>query len=68
MRWARQRAGEPAGTSMPGWNTARIATILLLVLAAAAIGLAVIGLTVVAAVSLGIVLLTSRVLHWGVSA
>jgi uncharacterized integral membrane protein (TIGR00698 family) len=29
---------------------------------------AVIGLTVVAAVSLGIVLLTSRVLHWGVSA
>jgi hypothetical protein len=28
----------------------------------------VIGLTVVAAVSLGIVLLTSRVLHWGVSA
>jgi uncharacterized integral membrane protein (TIGR00698 family) len=29
---------------------------------------AVIGLTVVASVSLGIVLLTSRVLHWGVSA
>src|SRR6202167_701308 len=46
MRRARQRAGEPPGTSMPGWNTARIATILLLVLAAAAIGLAAIGLTV----------------------
>jgi diguanylate cyclase (GGDEF)-like protein len=46
MRWARQRAGEPPGTSMPGWATARIATILLLVLAAAAIGLAAIGLTI----------------------
>jgi diguanylate cyclase (GGDEF)-like protein len=46
MRWGRQRAGEPPGTSMPGWTTARIATILLLILAAAAIGLAAIGLTV----------------------
>ena len=46
-RWARRRLGEPAGSSMPGWNTARITTILLLVLAVAVIGLAAIGLTVI---------------------
>jgi len=45
-RWARRRSGEPGGSSMPGWTTARVTTILLLVLAVAVIGFAAIGLTV----------------------
>jgi diguanylate cyclase (GGDEF)-like protein len=46
-RWARRRSGEPSGSSMPGWNTARVTTILVLVLAVAVIALAAIGLTVI---------------------
>jgi diguanylate cyclase (GGDEF)-like protein len=45
MRWARRRSGAAAGSPMPGWGTARISTILLLVLAVAMVACAVIGLT-----------------------
>jgi diguanylate cyclase (GGDEF)-like protein len=44
-RWARRRSGEPDGSSMPGWTTARVTTILMLILAVAVIGFAAIGVT-----------------------
>jgi diguanylate cyclase (GGDEF)-like protein len=46
MRWARRRWSEPGGAAMPGWNAACATTIMVLVLALAAIAFAAIGLTV----------------------
>ena len=43
-RWARRRLAAASGTLMPGWTTARITTILLLVLAVAMVACAAIGL------------------------
>jgi diguanylate cyclase (GGDEF)-like protein len=45
-RRARRRPGGPPGSLMPGWDSARVTTILLLVLAVAMVACAVFGLTV----------------------
>jgi hypothetical protein len=44
-RWARRRSGELDGSSMPGWTTARVSTILMLIFTVAVIGFAAIGVT-----------------------
>jgi len=44
--WARRRSGGPACAFMPGWDTARITTILLSVLAVSMVACAVVGLAV----------------------